>query len=237
LQEVYEIECGMTTETGGISFAYSYGSWPWALILVCGKVFMTVEKNKGCQTERRTVSRRNRRVNLRFPVLLAVPSADERTQAVLAHTIVVSHAGATLELDESVPVGLGLQVSPPFGGNILAEVSDAWVDRDTGRNRISIRLIDPVSWTSPERFEVPGCVLTEWVRLGIHPRLGQMLSDYTDYLNATEGGSMTMSTAAEKILEKAFLSDTDFQNWLAAKIMEDLSAWEETHVRPKRKGD
>lgn len=195
---------------------------------------MTVEQSKGCQTERRTVSRRNRRVRLRFPVWLAVPSADERTQAVLAHTIVVSHAGATLELDESVPVGLGLQVSPPFGGNILAEVSGAWVDAESGRNRISIRLIDPVSWTSPERFEVAGCVLTDWVRLGIHPRLGQMLSDYTDYLNATEGSGVTTSLAAERILEKAFLSDTDFQNWLAAKIMEELSAWEESQVRPKQ---
>jgi hypothetical protein len=198
---------------------------------------MTVKSSKGCQTERRTISRRNRRVKICFPVWLAVPSTDERTHAVLAHTIVVSHAGATLELDENVPVGLGLQVSPPFGGNILAEVSDAWVDSDTGRNRISIRLLDPVSWTSPERFAVQGCVVTDWVRLGIHPRLGQMLSDYTDYLNATLGGGMTTSTTAEKILEKAFLSDTDFQNWLAAKIMEDLSAWEASHVRPKKNGD
>jgi hypothetical protein len=196
---------------------------------------MTVEQSKGRQTERKTISRRNRRVKIRFPVWLAVPSGDERTQALQAHTVVVSHAGATLELDELIPVGLGLQVSPPFGGTILAEVSGAWVDNASGRPRISIRLIDPVSWTSPDRFSVPGCVVTEWVRLGIHPRLGQMLADYTDYLNATAGGGVTQSTAAENILEKAFLSDGEFQNWLAAKIMEDLSAWEETFVHEGRR--
>ena len=200
-------------------------------IIIKGQVFMTVEQSKGRQTERKTISRRNRRIKLRFPIWLAVPSGDERTQAIQAHTVVVSHAGATLEVDEAIPVGLGLQVSPPFGGTILAEVSGAWVDRESGGNRISIRLIDPVSWTSPDRFSVPGCVVTEWVRLGIHPRLGQMLSDYTDYLNATEGGGVTPSVAAENILEKAFLSDGDFQNWLAAKIMEDLSAWEDSFVQ------
>lgn len=196
---------------------------------------MTVEQSKGRQTERKTISRRNRRIKLRFPVWLAVPSGDERTQALQAHTVVVSHAGATLDLDEAIPVGLGLQVSPPFGGTILAEVSDAWVDRESGRHRISIRLLDPVAWTSTDRFSVPGCVVTEWVRLGIHPRLGQMLTDYTDYLNATAGGGVTPSVAAESILEKAFLSDGDFQNWLAAKIMDDLSAWEETFVHEGRR--
>lgn len=196
---------------------------------------MTVGQSKGRQTERKTISRRNRRIKIRFPVWLAVPSGDERTQAIQANTVEVSHAGATLDVDEAIPVGLGLQVSPPFGGTILAEVSDAWVDRESGRHRISIRLIDPVSWTSTDRFSVPGCVVTEWVRLGIHPRLGQMLTDYTEYLNATAGGGATPSVAAESILEKAFLSDGDFQNWLAAKIMDDLSAWEETFVHEGRR--
>lgn len=195
---------------------------------------MTVESRESRQTERKATSRRNRRVKLRFPVWIAVPSGEERTQALQAHTVMVSHAGATLELDEVIPVGMGLQVSPPFGGTILAEVSGAWVDKASGKRRISIRLIDPVSWTSPERFSVPGCVVTEWVRLGIHPRLGQMLTDYTDYLNATTNETVTTHVAAETILEKAFLSDGNFQDWLAAKIMEDLSAWEEACVHENR---
>lgn len=195
---------------------------------------MTVEQSKKRQTECKTTSRRNRRVKIRFPVWLAVPSDDDRSQALQAHTIEVSHAGAMLELDELIPIGLGLQVSPPFGGSLLAEVSAAWIDEVSGKPRISIRLIDPVAWTSPERFAVPGCVVTEWVRLGIHPRLGQMLTDYTEYLNATAGGGATPSVAAENILERAFLSDGDFQNWLAAKIMDDLSAWEESCVHESR---
>jgi hypothetical protein len=203
--------------------------------MIKGQVFMTVEQSRGRQTERKNVSRSNKRIGLRFPVWLAVPSGDERTQALQAHTVIVSHAGATLELDEEIPVGMGLQVSPPFGGTILAEVTDAWVHSDNGRHRISIRLIDPVAWTSPDRFSVSGSVVTEWVRLGIHPRLGQMLTDYTDYLNATKGGGVTPSVAAENILERAFLSDGNFQDWLAAKIMEDLSAWEETFVLEGRR--
>jgi hypothetical protein len=188
------------------------------------------EKNKS-QTERCVRSRRNRRVKLRFPVTLEVPAGEGWTRMLKAHTIEVSHAGATLDMDEAVPVETGLQVMPPFGGTILAEVNDVWVDKRSGRHRISIRLIDPTSWTSPERLSVRGGVVNETANLGVPLRVWHMLAEYAAYLNEAEGFDLTLGQAAEKILEQTFLTDVRFQDWFAGKIMEDLQSWEEMSVR------
>lgn len=183
------------------------------------------------QTERFRGRRKNRRVNMRFPVTVEVPVGGGRTRQLQAHTVVVSHAGATLDLGESIPVETGVQVTPPFGGSILAEVTDAWVDRLTNRHRVSIRLIDPSSWTSPERLaQTPAVVMRPTHALMLSPRAWQMLDDYTAYLCERGGAEIQPSDAAERIIEHVFLSDPNFQNWFAAKIMEDLQAWEEASV-------
>lgn len=173
-------------------------------------------------------ARRNTRVRVRFPVTVEVPTEDGRTRVMRAQTVVVSHAGATLETDETIPVGMGLQVTPPFGGALLAEVNGAWVEAG-GRHRVSVRLIDPTSWTSPERLSVPGAeAAVRTAGLQIHPKVWQMLAEYTAYMSETGGRTLTVGEAAEAILERAFLSDEKFQDWFAAKIMEDLQAWEES---------
>ena len=189
------------------------------------------------QSERTIRSRRNRRVRMNFPVTVEVPTEDGRTRVLKARTVVVSHAGATLDMDEAVPLELGVQVTPPFGGTILAEVNGGWVDRATGRQRVSIRLIDPVSWTSPERLSVPAAgSQKEQVSLGGHVRVWQMLAEYTAYLNETDASALTLGQAAEKIMEDVFLTDVNFQDWFAAKIMEDLQAWEKVSVRATARG-
>ena len=189
------------------------------------------------QTERPIRSRRNRRIRMNFPVTIEVPTEDGRTRVLKARTVVVSHAGATLDMDEAVPLELGVQVTPPFGGTILAEVNGGWVDRVTGRPRVSIRLIDPVSWTSPERLAVPASgARQQQVSLGVHMRVWQMLAEYTAYLNETDEGALTLGQAAEKLMEDVFLSDVNFQDWFAAKIMEDLQAWEKVSVRVSARG-
>jgi hypothetical protein len=183
------------------------------------------------QQERGAKLRRNRRVRMRFPVRVEVPLDDGRTRVLQAHTVVVSHAGATLDLDESIPEGMGLQVSPPFGGSLLAEVNGAWVDRESGRHHVSIRLLDPVSWTSPERFVAPAGQEPERVSLKIHPWVGQMLAEYTSYLNETSAASSPPDRVAEALLERVLLADEQFQKWFAAKITEDIEAWEEEYVQ------
>lgn len=193
---------------------------------------MTMGVRDNRQSERTIRSRRNRRVRMSFPVTLEVPTEDGRTRVLKARTVVVSHAGATLDMDEAVPLELGVQVTPPFGGTILAEVNGGWTDRATGRPRVSIRLIDPVSWTSPERLSVPAAgARAEQLSLGVHVRVWQMLAEYTAYLNETGAGGLTLGQAAEKLMEDVFLSDVKFQDWFAAKIMEDLQAWEKVSVR------
>jgi hypothetical protein len=191
---------------------------------------MTGEENSYRQTERQLKLRRNKRISIRFPVTVEVPLEEGHIRALLAHTVVVSHAGATLEMDESVPVGIGLQVSPPFGGTMLAEVNGVWVDQSTGKHLVSIRLIDPTSWTSPERFSVSRVAGPEKVSVGLHPGVAQMLAEYTSYLSETSGEETNMSQVAENILEKALLSDAQFQDWFTVKIMEDLQAWEKAYV-------
>jgi hypothetical protein len=170
---------------------------------------------------------------MRFPVSIEVPVGGGRTRRLQAHTVIVSHAGATLDLDESIPVEAGIEVTPPFGGAILAEVTDAWVDRLSGRQRVSVRLIDPSSWTSPERLAQAPAAATgarDKRALPLSPRAWQMLDDYAAYLCERGGAQLETTDAAEKIIEHVFLSDPDFQNWFAAKIMEDLQAWEESSV-------
>jgi hypothetical protein len=163
---------------------------------------------------------------MRFPVRVEVPVEEGRTRVLQAHTVVVSHAGATLDVDEPIPEGMGLQVSPPFGGSLLAEVNGVWIDGESGRHRVSIRLLDPLSWTSPERFVSSPGHEPERVSVGIHPWVWQMLGEYTSYLNETASEESTPDRAAEEIIERALLSDERFQSWFTAKITEDIEAWE-----------
>jgi hypothetical protein len=168
---------------------------------------------------------------MRFPVRVEVPIDDGRTRVLQAHTVMVSHAGATLDVDEPIAEGMGLQVSPPFGGSLLAEVNGAWLDGESGRHRISIRLLDPLSWTSPERFVASPNHEPEKVSLHIHPWVLQMLGEYTAYLNELTAELSSPDRVAEGIIERALLADEQFQKWFAAKITEDIEAWEDEYVQ------
>jgi hypothetical protein len=176
--------------------------------------------------ERGANLRRNKRVRMRFPVRVEVPVGDGSTRVLHAHTVVVSHAGATLEVDEPIPEGMGLQVSPPFGGALLAEVNGGWLDRESGRQHVSIRLLDPLSWTSPERFAAHTGAEPERVNVSIHPWVWQTLAEYTTYLNETAAESTTADRVAEELLERALQADEQFQEWFAAKVTEEIEAWE-----------
>src|SRR5918912_3092589 len=98
---------------------------------------MTDEVRDESRQERGAKLRRNKRVRVRFPIRVETPLGDGRTRVLCAHTVVVSHAGATLDVDEPIALGMGLQVSPPFGGSLLAEGNGAWLDGETRRHRVS----------------------------------------------------------------------------------------------------
>ena len=188
------------------------------------------ETDKG-QPGRGASMRRNKRVRVRFPVRVELPLEDGRSRVLQAHTVVVSHAGATLDTAETIPLGMGLQVSPPFGGTLLAEVNGAWVDEESGRHRVSIRLLDPVSWTSPQRFASASSNSDpEKVSVGLNPWVWQLLADYTAYLKETADEPASPGPVADGILERALLADEEFQRWITAKIAEDIEAWERQYV-------
>ncbi len=192
---------------------------------------MTSDERDDGQQARGINLRRNKRVRVRFPVKVEAPLEDGRTRVLRAQTVVVSHAGATLDVDEPIALGMGLQVSPPFGGTLLAEVNGAWLDEETGRHRVSIRLLDPLSWTSPERFNAPSGPEPEGVQVGIHPWVWQMLAEYITYLKETTSEESSAARVAEGIIERALLADEDFQHWFTAKVTEDIEAWEQEYVR------
>lgn len=192
---------------------------------------MTSEVRDDCRQARGINLRRNKRVKIRFPVRVEMPLDDGRTRVLHTNTVVVSHAGATLDVDEPIPVGVGLQVSPPFGGSLLAEVNGAWIDGETGRHRVSIRLLDPISWTSPERFSSPAGPDPEAVQVGMHPWVWQMLAEYVNYLKDAAGEESSPARVAEGIIERALLADGEFQRWFTAKITEDIEAWEREYAR------
>jgi hypothetical protein len=175
--------------------------------------------------------RRNKRVKMRFPVRVEFPLDNGGTRVLHTTTVVVSHAGATLDVDEPIPEGMGLQVTPPFGGSLLAEVNGAWLDAETGRHRVSIRLLDPLSWTSPERFNSTNVPEPEGVQVGIHPWVWQMLAEYISYLKETGGEESAPGRVAEGIIERALLADEEFQRWFTVKVTEDIEAWEQECVR------
>lgn len=192
---------------------------------------MTSDERDDGQQARGINLRRNKRVRVRFPVKIEAPLEDGRTRVLRAQTVVVSHAGATLDVDKPIALGMGLQVSPPFGGTLLAEVNGAWLDEETGRHRVSIRLIDPPSWTSPERFAAPAAGPgPERVSVGLHPWVWQLLADYTAYLRETAADTVSPGPVADGILERALLADEEFQKWFTAKITEDIEAWERQYV-------
>lgn len=192
---------------------------------------MTSEVKENRRQGRGVNLRRNKRVRMRFPVRVEVPLGDGHTRVLNTHTVVVSHAGATLDVDEPIPVGMGLQVSPPFGGSLLAEVNGGWIDGESGRHRVSIRLLDPLSWTSPERFNAPAGPEPEGVQVSIHPWVWQMLAEYITYLKETTAEESSPGRVAEGIIERALLADEEFQRWFTTKVTEDIEAWEQECVR------
>lgn len=58
----------------------------------------------------------------------------------------ISRGGATIVLDEEVSVGSIVQLAPPFGGTLRAEVNGSWVDEIDNRRRIGVKLLDVNGW-------------------------------------------------------------------------------------------
>ena len=58
----------------------------------------------------------------------------------------ISRGGATLQIDIDVPVGSTVELIPPFGGRLKAEVNGSWIDDIDGNRRIGVKLLDANGW-------------------------------------------------------------------------------------------
>ena len=58
----------------------------------------------------------------------------------------ISRGGATLQIDVDIPVGSTVELVPPFGGRLTAEVNGSWIDDIDGNRRIGVKLLDANGW-------------------------------------------------------------------------------------------
>jgi len=58
----------------------------------------------------------------------------------------VSRGGATVITEIPVKMGAIIQLTPPFGRTIDAEVNGVWVDNKDGKQRIGVKLLDSNGW-------------------------------------------------------------------------------------------
>lgn len=89
---------------------------------------------------------RSPRVPVDFAVELEGHSTTGEPFHVEARAIRVSRGGATLVTDVSVEVGAILQLTPPFGHTLDAEVNGVWMDETEGRQCVGVKLLDTNGW-------------------------------------------------------------------------------------------
>jgi hypothetical protein len=65
---------------------------------------------------------------------------------VTAQAVKISRGGATLIADIDVAIGAIVELLPPFGGRLRAEVNGSWLDPIDGRPRIGVKLLDSNGW-------------------------------------------------------------------------------------------
>ncbi len=89
---------------------------------------------------------RNPRVPVEFTLEVQGKTLAGESFIVKARAIKISRGGATIILDADVAVGSMLKLTPPFGGDLEAEVNGVWTDQIDGRRRIGVKLLDDDGW-------------------------------------------------------------------------------------------
>ena len=89
---------------------------------------------------------RSPRVPVNFAVELEGEDAAGQPFNVSAEAVRVSRGGATIITDIVMSVGNILQLTPPFGRPLEAEVNGVWTDEADGRQHVGVKLLDPNGW-------------------------------------------------------------------------------------------
>jgi hypothetical protein len=89
---------------------------------------------------------RSPRVPVEFALDVEGTDAAGKSFQAKAKATKISRGGATLLLDVDVAVGSTVQLVPPFGGKLEAEVNGSWIDDIDGNRRIGVKLLDANGW-------------------------------------------------------------------------------------------
>jgi hypothetical protein len=89
---------------------------------------------------------RSPRVPVEFALGVKGMTAAGEPFEVPAKAVKISRAGATILMDADVSVGSILQLMPPFGQELDAEVNGVWTDPLDGRRRVGVKLLDEDGW-------------------------------------------------------------------------------------------
>jgi PilZ domain-containing protein len=89
---------------------------------------------------------RSPRVPVEFPLEVEGTDASGNSFQAKAMATKISRGGATIAIDVDVAVGSVVQLVPPFGGKLEAEVNGAWTDELDGNRRIGVKLLDANGW-------------------------------------------------------------------------------------------
>ena len=89
---------------------------------------------------------RSPRVPVEFALEVEGTDAAGQPFKVQAKATKISRGGATLLIDVDVAVGSTVNLVPPFGGTLTAEVNGSWIDDIDGNRRIGVKLLDANGW-------------------------------------------------------------------------------------------
>jgi hypothetical protein len=89
---------------------------------------------------------RSPRVPVAFAVGLKYRADSGESVESNGEAIRVSRGGATVVTEIPVKIGAIIQLTPPFGRTIDAEVNGVWVENKDGKQRIGVKLLDSNGW-------------------------------------------------------------------------------------------
>lgn len=89
---------------------------------------------------------RSPRVPVEFSLEVEGQTTSGEPFHVTAQAVKISRGGATLILDVDVALGAIVQLQPPFGAKLQAEVNGVWRDQLDGRSRIGVKLLESDGW-------------------------------------------------------------------------------------------
>jgi hypothetical protein len=91
---------------------------------------------------------RSPRVPVAFDLIVEGTDAAGNPFSVQAQATKISRGGATIALETRVDLALGskLNLVPPFGGKLEAEVNGSWDDELDSRRRIGVKLLSDEGW-------------------------------------------------------------------------------------------